>query len=147
MTTLNAKRYKKSALALVAAAAVTMASTSFAAGSAQAPVKSMDPYSEQALDRMAAELKLDASTKKKAGKLFAEAREDRQEVIEDLQELRKPMMQLNPVDKDYVDQVADLSEKRSDLMQTLEVQQAKTTHEFYALLTPQQVQMMQDRRK
>lgn len=151
MTKFNGKAFKLGAMGLAVAMAASVATTALAQGNdaeTKAKIKAqqvqmVDPYSDQMLDRMATRLQMDPETKAEAGKLFAEAREERQDVVKGVQKLRGPMLTLNPQDDDYVDQIEDLAEQRSELMVKLDVQQAEVRHKFYQLLSVEQIQILE----
>ncbi|CUB04010.1 Spy/CpxP family protein refolding chaperone [Marinomonas fungiae] len=150
MTKFNGKTFKLAAMGIAAVMTASVATTSLAESSApqakaqaQHAPRMVDPYSEQMLDRMALSLQMDAKSKAEASKLFAEAREDRQNVVKDMQKLSQPMIALNPKDDDYVDQIEDLAEQRSELMVKLDVQQAEVRHKFYELLSDEQIQQLE----
>lgn len=150
MTMFNGKAFKFGAMGLATVMAASFATTGLAEGKvATAPTQAqqaprvMDPYSEPALDRMALTLQMDLETKEEASKLFAEARKERQDVVEGMQKLRGPMLTLNPQDDDYVDQIEDLAEQRSELMVKLDVQRAEVRHKFYELLSTEQIQTLE----
>lgn len=155
MAVLSNKAMKFGVLGAAVAMAATLATTSYAENSKaaqqaeqqhriqQAAQEAMNPYSDSVLERMAVKLQMDDDTKEEASDLFAEAREERKELINEMRELRAPVQMLSPRDDDYVDQVADLAEKRSDLMVKMDVQQAEIRHQFYALLSDEQIQKLE----
>ena len=158
MTKIKTKSAKYGALGVAAILSTAVATASFAevepdsrqshktpaqGSHAQQRMDMMNPYSEAMLDRVAQQLQLDEPTKAKASKLFADARQERKEVIEGLRSLREPIQNLEPSSGDYVDQVAELAEKRGDLMMRLDVQQAETRHAFYAMLTDEQISKLE----
>ncbi|SBS32067.1 hypothetical protein MAQ5080_02155 [Marinomonas aquimarina] len=150
MTMFNGKAFKLGAMGLATVMAASFATTGLAEGKvATAPTQAqqaprvMDPYSEPALDRMALTLQMDVETKEEASKLFAEARQERHNVAQAMQKLRGPMISLDPKDDDYVDQIEELAEQRSELMVQLDVQQAEIRHKFYELLSDEQIQVLE----
>lgn len=150
MTKFNGKALKVGALGLAALMTASFTTVSMAQGQeskeapqAQHAPRMMDPYSEQTLDRMATTLQLDAKTRTKASELFSEARKDRQDVVTEMQKLRGPMISLNPSDDDYVDQVENIAEQRSELMVKLDVQQAEVRHKLYGLLSDEQIKTLE----
>lgn len=152
------KTAKLGVLGMAATVAATVAMTSYAddtlrlasgaknstnAESVQQTMQQTGPYSPQMLERVSTALKLDTTAKAKAADLFAQAREERGDVLKRLQDLRAPMLDLDASDADYVDQVAKLAKVRGDLMLKLDVQQAKIRHEFYAMLSEEQKQELE----
>ena len=156
MAILNSNFVKYSALSLAVAVAASATSMTYAAEGtngkqvqaeqrAQQAQQMMNPYSEQMLDRMATQLEFDKDTRKQASELFAEAREDRQELLKDMRKLSGPVQMLSPKDDDYVEQVEELAEQRSELMVRMDVQQAEIRHDFYELLTDEQIAKLEAR--
>lgn len=148
MAILNSNAVKFGALGLAVAIAASATSMTFAAGNQQSADKAqqmMNPYSEQMLERMATKLQMDAETKDEASELFADARENRKEILEDMRELTGPVQMLSPKDDDYVEQVEELAEQRSELMVRMDVAQAEIRHQFYELLTDEQIAQLEAR--
>lgn len=156
MKTLNGKALKVGVIGLAAVMASTLASYSIAGNDSHdgkgrdqemreghGPMKPMDMFSERMLERMAADLKFDDVTKEKAAQLFASAREERKAMMEGLRDLRDPMRDLKPSDKDYIQQVTEIATKRSDFMIKLDVQQAQTRQKLYSLLNDEQIKMLE----
>ncbi|MBM6549918.1 Spy/CpxP family protein refolding chaperone [Marinomonas ostreistagni] len=150
MAILNNNLVKCTALGLAVAIAASATSLTYAADNnnaqaqrAQQAQQMMNPYSEQMLDRMATQLKMDADTRQEASELFAEAREGRKEILDDMRELTGPVQMLSPKDDNYVSQVEELAEQRSDLMVRMDVQQAEIRHQFYELLSDEQIAQLE----
>ena len=155
MAILNSNMIKYSALSLAVAIAASATSMTYAAEGANAnqaqqqraqqAQQMMNPYSEKMLDRMATQLDFDKQTRTQASELFAEAREDRKELLQDMRKLSGPVEMLSPKDDDYVEQVEELAEQRSELMVRMDVQQAEIRHDFYELLSDDQIAKLESR--
>lgn len=150
--TISAKKAGKlGAVGLAVAMAASVATTSFAGDAMhndkQAAPHAVQPYSEQMVQRMSAQLKFDEETKADVSELFAEAREEHQELLDDMRAFSSPVKMLSPKDDGYVDQIEELAEKRSELMVRMDVQQAEIRHEFYELLTDEQIALLEAKKQ
>ncbi|MCO4786527.1 MAG: Spy/CpxP family protein refolding chaperone [Marinomonas atlantica] len=146
--TISAKKAGKlGVVGLAVAMAASVATTSFAGEAMQAAPNAVKPYSEQMVQRMSTQLKFDDETKADVSELFAEAREEHQELLDDMRAFSSPVKMLSPKDDGYVDQIEELAEKRSELMVRMDVQQAEIRHEFYELLSDEQIAMLEAKKQ
>lgn len=143
---MNRKKAGMFAVVGLSAAIVTgVATSAFAAGTSKAPqVTQSAPSSDQLVDRMAKELKLDNATKAKVSKLFATDGQAIRELQDKLNMTRRELSTLSPAKKGYMDKVDDLADKSGDLTEKLTIKYAKSRADLYALLTPQQIEKLEN---
>lgn len=145
-------RRKVGMLSVIGLSAAIMAATAtnvFADTQSPLPkAHSAAPSTEQIADSMASDmakkLHLNAATEKKVAKLFKTDGEDIRQLQMKLSEKRHELNSLSPNDKGYMKKVDKLASESGNITEKLTIEYAKSRADLYALLTPKQIDTLEN---